>query len=268
MLSAAAIKAPLLDVTDDTATISSETVHPGTSGYVLRNFNDTFSSIISNVRVTAYDAQNKTATLALTPYTGLQQDSLPKGMWKAQKGDIAVLAHGYAQGLLIAPSDNVYSHLVEKNPSLRWVHPDYFAAHLSFEGHPTPLTEDFRNFCEQTSTGLLHIYLLDHLFTLDCSSTALLEILPIPLQRSEEKLPFYSRLATINADLWGEGSDELEAYDLHYLRLIEANNPDNKALKAFLSENSTVIEKLTQSTKADDISDSNAQKRASFLDAK
>ena len=268
LLSAATIKAPLLDVNDDEATVTTETVRPGTSGYILRNFNEAFSSIISNVRVTAYDAQNKRATLKLTPYDGLEQDSLPKGKWKPQKGDTAVLAHGYNQGLLIAPSKSIYTLLTEKNPGLNWIHPDYFAAHLSLEGHPTPLIEDIQTFCSDTSTGLLYLYLVDHLFTLDCSTGALLEILPMPLERSEEKLPFYSRLQSINADFFGEGSDELEQYDRHYLNLIETSNPDNKALQALLREQSTAIAEATSEPEARDISDTDAKKRTSFLDPK
>jgi len=101
---------------------------------------------------------------------------------------------------------------------------------LSYKGHPTPLQKDFKNFCNNVSVGLLFFYIEQNLYTVDCHSFKILNIQNAPLQQKEQKLPFYSRLEKIEANWFGEGSDELEDYEPYYYELLYKNNETNAKL--------------------------------------
>lgn len=224
----------LLEADERKAIVTTNSAQKGSSGFIVRQFGDDHSAIIANAVVTDVDPQNATAELKLSAYTGLRQNSLPSGKWLPQKGDRAILGFGYSRALIIAPTDEIYHALSARIPALQKIHPDEFAAYLSMQGHPSPTKEDFASFCTAVSAGLLYLYVEDTLVTADCKSMAMLEQTPLPLARKELKLPFYSRVEKIREGWWGEGSDTLETYDPHYLRLLAENNPDNKELYRFI----------------------------------
>ena len=226
----------LLSVHDETATAKTSNLQVGVSGFIVRHLSDEHSIIIANATVSAYDASTSIATLNLQPYDGLRQNSLPNGKWKPEINDELVIAFGYTRALLIAPNEAIYHNITSRVKSLAWQHPDGFATTLSYAGHPTPLKEDFNNFCRGSATGLLYIYTNHALFTLDCKSLKLLQITPAGFKEKETKLPFYSRVDKINAAWWGEGSDELENYEPYYLELMIKNNQDNKTLYNFVKD--------------------------------
>lgn len=114
--------------------------------------------------------------------------------------------------------------------SLQWIHPDIFATILSFNGHPTPLKSDFVQMSKMVSVGLLFVYLDKKVYTLDCRSFKILNITDAPLEQSETKLPFYSRVEKIDANWFGEGSSDMKEYAPHYYELMAKNNKNNKEL--------------------------------------
>jgi hypothetical protein len=239
-LLADAIHLPLksVDEKSNTATVETERIEPGISGFIVRHFTQERSSIIANARVIGYDEERGIATLQTSEYTGLRQSSLPKGDWKPKPGDEAVLAFAYSRALLLAPTEEIYRTITARVPSVEWVHPDGFATYLSYEGHPTPIKEDIEDYCTLATAGLLYIYAKNALFTLDCQSLTLLQITPAQFALEEApKLPFYSRVEEISAAWWGEGSGRLEAYGPYYLQLIVENNPTSKMLYDFIQTN-------------------------------
>lgn len=245
VLHAASITAPLLDVENDRASITAEHLQKGMSGFIIRQFDATHSSIIANARIEETNPSNHRAILRISEYDGLRQSSLPGGNWTPKPSDTAVLAYDYERALLIAPNDDTYDAVTKNMGSVEWVHPDNFAAYLSREGHPTPLVEDFHRYCTANSVGLLYIQSADTLFTLDCKSFTLLQSAPSAASSEKAAVPFFTRIPAIRAAWWGEGSSRLESYEPYYLEQIALNNSKNKELyelyKAKFSDKSALL---------------------------
>ena len=225
---AGVISKSVVSVDKDSATISIDNVDVGLSGFIVKHIDKEHSYILKSVLVTKFDKENKTATLRLSDFKELQQDSLPTGKWSVQVGDEVILAFGYSRALLIAPNEDIYHRITKALPTLEWVHPDLFASILSLNGHPTPLKKDFQKMCEVSAVGLLYMYIHQNLFTIDCKSMSILNIAAAPLKQESLQLPFYSRVNTINANWFGAGSDKLKVYDPYYYELLVQSNPQNK----------------------------------------
>lgn len=245
MLQASPISTPLLETNEDTGSIQSPQLKVGMSGFVIRHFDDKHSTIIANARISEFDTTTNHATIAISPYDGLRQNSLPSGNWKPKAKDEVVIAYDYERALLIAPNDDTYNALTKSIPNVEWLHPDTYATYLSHEGHPTPLVKDFHDFCTANSVGLLYVQAADTLFTLDCKNFALLQTSPLTAPKKESMVPFYTRTPTIRANWFGAGSSRLESYQPYYLEQIALNNSKNKELyklyKAKFSEKSALL---------------------------
>lgn len=231
------VKSPIVSVDDLEATIVIEKIDVGMSGFIVHQLDEKHSSILKKIVVTSYDKESKVATLKMSDYDLVNNPALPKGKWEVKVGDIAVLAFGYSRALLVSPSENIYSKITKSTQGIEWIHPDIFATMLSFNGHPTPLKSDFNEMCNVTSVGILFFYLDKKVFTLDCQSLKILNISEAILQEKKSKLPFYSRVADIDANWWGEGSDELKEFTPHYYELMVKNNKNNKNLFDIISNN-------------------------------
>ena len=81
-----------------------------------------------------------------------------------------------------------------------------------------------------SSVGLLFIYIDKKLYTVDIRSFVILNISDVSLVQDSVQLPFYSRIETIEANWWGEGSNELENYEPHYYELLVQFNKQNEEL--------------------------------------
>lgn len=230
-LNAGVIKSPIVTLESDAnrATITIDKIDVGMSGFIVHEIVPGHTSILKNVVVTDYDKNSKIATLEMSDYTGLRNNALPTGNWSVKLGDTAVFAFGYSRALLVAPSEEVY-HQITKSVKIQWIHPDIFATILSFRGHPTPLKEDFEAMSVASSIGLVFIYLEQKLFMLDAKSFKILTINDAPLVQDSVILPFYTRVETIDAAWWGEGSNELESYTPYYYELLVTFNKKNKNL--------------------------------------
>ena len=225
------IESPLASVDNQkaVATIKVEKIDVGMSGFVYHILAPNHTSILKSAVVTQYNSKTKIATLKLSQYEGLRNNSLPSGKWSLKVGDIAVFAFGYDRSLLIAPSEEIY-HQITKSVRTQWIHPDLFATILSFRGHPTPLKSDFDALSVTASVGLLFVYLNEKVYMLDIKSFKILTISDAPLTQDSVKLPFYSRVEEIDANWFGEGNDELEAYEPYYYGLLVKFNKKNKKL--------------------------------------
>ena len=218
-----------IDYKNETATIKLDKVDVGVSGFLVHTIAKNHTSILNNVHVISFDKATKIATLKMEPFNALRNNALPTGKWKAVVGDKVELAFGYSRSMLIAPSEEIY-HQITKSVNTQWVHIDIFATIISYRGHPTPLKEDFDAMNVASSVGLLFIYLEKKLYTLDIKTFKILNISEAPLVQDSVRLPFYSRIEKIEANWWGEGSDELEAYEPYYFGLLKKYNPQNKQL--------------------------------------
>ncbi len=238
-LNASVVKAPLVGVNlqNNKATIKVAKIDIGLSGFIVHQISKNHSVILKNVVVESFNSKTKIATLKLSDYDALRNNSLPNGKWVVKTGDIAILAFGYTRGLLIAPTEDIYYRVKKSVKNLQWIHPDLFATVLSFEGHPSPLKEDFRKFSISTSVGLIFIYINQKIFTVDAKSFKILNISDAILKQKNVKLPFYTRVQKIETswwNFWGEGTKEIKLYEPYYYDLLLNSNPDNKKLKKLI----------------------------------
>ena len=222
----------------DKATVSLSQANVGMSGFVVHTLDSDRTTIVASATVIAFDKNAKRATVALSQYTLFRNNNLPDMKLKPEVGDKVVLAYGYNRGLLIAPNEEIYYRLSKALQGEVFVHPDVFATMLSYHGHPTPLKEDFSDFCNNVTTGLIFFYLEQKLYTVDCQSFKILNTQNAPLEQKSKKLPFYSRVEKIDANWFGEGSSEIEDYEPYYYELLYKYNPDNETLVKSI-ENST-----------------------------
>lgn len=236
LLEAAELHLTLEHVSDDkkSATVKTARVEPGVSGFVVRHFTPEHSAIIANAVADRYDEDSRTLKVSLSEYTGLRQNSLPKGEWEPEAGDELILAFAYSRGTLIAPTRQIYRQITEQVKTVEWMHPDTLATYLSFQGHPSPLKEDLSGFCTVATTGLLFFYIGDALLTADCQSLSVLQISRAGLSYDHPQVPFYTRVKEIDANWFGAGSDTIEDYDAYYLKLLVENNPHSKKLYDFI----------------------------------
>ena len=247
-LYAAELHLPVQSVSDDSqsATVKVKQIAKGVHGFVVRHFTNDHSVIVADAFVSEFDAAAGVATLTLSEYEGLKQNSLPNGNWHVQVGDEVILAFGYSRALLLAPNDDIY-HIITKNiHGVEWVHPDNFATYLSFHAHPTPFKEDISGYCTLAEIGLLYTYVNGALFTLDCQTLSLIQVTPVELEQKSTKLPFYSRVEEISTSwwVWGAASRPLEAYDPHYLELLVEYNSESKPLYNYINRLDTPEQEL------------------------
>ena len=245
VLHADPVTTPLLDVQNDRAAVVAEHLQKGMSGFIVRTFDASHSTIIANARVEETNPSNNRTILRISEYDGIRQPSLPQGNWTPKAGDTAVLAYDYGRALLIAPDEGAYDTVSKSMQGIEWIHPDNFAAYLSREGHPTPTVEDFHRYCTANSVGLLYVQSADTLFTLDCKTFTLLQSAPSNASSEKGMTPFYSRIPTIRAAWWGEGSSRMDSFEPYYLEQIALNNPKNRELyelyKAKFSDKSALL---------------------------
>lgn len=231
-LVASLVKSPLVsvDLENEIATIKIAKIDVGMSGFIVHALSDRHSVILKSVVVESFDKTSQIATLKMSKYDALTHSALPSGKWKVEVGDSAVLAFGYTRAFLVAPSEEIYHRITTATKDLQWIHPDIFATILSFNGHPTPLKEDFLRLSRATSVGLVFFYLNERLFTVDIKSFKILNISDAPLVQDSVMLPFYMRVTEIEEAWWGEGSDPLEDYAPHYYSLLVKFNNTNREL--------------------------------------
>ena len=142
---------------------------------------------------------------------------------------------------MIAPNEEIY-YRISKHSKVQWIHPDIFATILSFNGHPTPLREDFTKISISSSIGLVYIFLDNVVYTLDAKTFKILTTTEAKFTQDETKLPFFTRVEKIDANWWGEGSNELEDYEPHYYELIAKANPKNRELYEIVKKGGEKLE--------------------------
>jgi len=244
-LFSAIVKTPIIDVDKDekNVKIKIDKIDVGMSGFIVHRISEEHSCILKSGVVKSFNKDTKIATIRLSRYDALRQNSLPMGEWHVKVGDSAIFAFGYNRGVLIAPSEEIYHRITTATKQLQWIHPDIFATILSFNGHPTPLREDFTALSNAASVGLLFFYINKKLYTVDAKSFIILNITDAPLTQKKTKLPFYTRVEEIDAAWWGDGSDEMTSYEPHYFKLLKDTNPNNKQLQSEIEKFNTKVKK-------------------------
>jgi hypothetical protein len=187
----------------------------GTTGVVIHNINGDFESIISYVEVV--DGQK----VKFLPFTTLEQDNLPYGTWKPKVGDRVLLENNYHRAIILSKNFDHFSK-IRREFQKEWFHPDIYTATLNEIGHKSPLLEDFQYFCKEHSIGLVYIGFSDEVKTVDCLSMRQVGGKKLDLtQNSSVQKPFYSRIKEIDANWFGDGTEDIEDFESYYRELIE-----------------------------------------------
>jgi hypothetical protein len=97
-----------------------------------------------------------------------------------------------------------------------------------------------------SSVGLVFIFLDKKVYTLDAKSFKILTITDAKLEQKEVHLPFYTRVPEIDANWWGEGSGELEDYELHYYELMIKANPKDRVLYDIVKNGDEKLKELLE----------------------
>lgn len=212
---------PITATTDHNITIDAKDVAVGTSGIVLHKVNGTFEAILAQVEVIKTGANT---VLALHTFKSDAQDALPMLTLKPAVGDQVRLGWMYHRAMVIAPNLLTLKTIEKAHSSKLFIHPDLFAAFISDRGHPSPLREDFQDFCKSYDLGLLYFYTSGTVNKVDCHSFKTLKSKSLTLKNRKIQVPMYSRIKEISANWWGAGSDEIKDYDSYYLKLLEGDD--------------------------------------------
>ena len=233
------VKGQIVAVKGEYAKVQIPKVEAGVSGFVVHYITPEHGSILKKCIVVGYDTTRKMAMVHMSDFTLLKTNSLPSGKWQVSVGDEVQLAVGYSRSVLITPSEEIY-YQISKAVQTQWVHPDIFATLLSYKGHPTPMLEDFQSFGVAANVGLVFLYLDQKLYTVDIQSFVILHVDDAPLKQDSVRLPFYSRVEHIESgwfDWFSSASDEMEAYEPHYYKLLAEHNKHNKVLYEAVKNN-------------------------------
>jgi hypothetical protein len=216
-----------VDESSSTVTVEIDNIDVGMSGFIVHEITPKRKTILKNVTVKSFDENSKVATLSMSDFDSLQNDSLPNGNWKVKEGDEVLLAFAYNRALLIAPNEDIY-YRISKAVDVEWIHSDIFAGLLSINGHPTPLKSDFLDMTSTSSVGLIYFYIDQRLYTVDAKSFKILSIADAPLEQKTTILPFYSRIGKIDNNWWnmGAGTSQLSNYSSYYKALLKKHNPE------------------------------------------
>jgi hypothetical protein len=226
------IHTEVIAVNEEELTIPTiEGAQVGMYGAVVRWFDDKHSTALSWVEVKRIEEEK--TVVSMVPIRALEQSALPSGNWTPRIGDEIVLGYNYHRALLIAPNPSIYKKISSYHKERQWVHPDIFASVISSKGHPTPLREDFSYACRANNIGVVYFMFDKSIMTLDCHSFKILQNKSTSVKSTEQQLPFYTRVPHIEANWFGEGSDELEEYDAYYIELIAENNPQNQWIQTY-----------------------------------
>ena len=230
-LYASVVIAPIVSVNkkNDTITININKIDVGMSGFVVHYITPKHSEVIDNAVVQSFDANKSEATLKISSFHMLDSNSLPIEEYNAEIGDSVELAFGYSRAMLISPNEVIY-HKITKSVQTQWIHPDLFATILSYTGHPSPIVSDFQSMYNETSIGLLFIYLDKKVYTIDMKSFKILHISDAALEQKSVKLPFYTRVQKIESSWWdfGKGTSQVKNYTKYYYKLLMQKNANNK----------------------------------------
>lgn len=207
----------ITSVDKERLTIEKSTWPIGTSGIILHQINQKHKSILARVEVISNE---KNTQLKILPFIDLKQEALPTLMRTPVVGDTVRLGWMHDRILLVAPTHASYDLVMQSQKDKTFISPDLFAVLISKEGHPSPLKEDFKNFCKDYDIGLIEFIIGQKIFKVDAHAFKVIETIDVDFPKTKAQVPFYSRVKEIHADMWGEGSDEIKDYKSYYLSLL------------------------------------------------
>lgn len=221
------ISLPILETQNHDIYTNSTDLRIGESGFVIRQFDQQHSMIISRAVVVAIE--NDRAKLSLLPYQLFENQSMPLPMLVPQKDDYVIFRAFFNRAFLIAPNQQLYLDVTERYSNVEWLHPDLFAAFLMSQGKSAPSLADFKEICSLYATGVVYLIRSNQGELRDCQSFALLKQDTLNTNNSEQMKPFFSRLGNIERSWIGFllGDAKIGDYYLYYNDVIRGAAESN-----------------------------------------
>ncbi|NPA81014.1 MAG: hypothetical protein GXO31_00195 [Epsilonproteobacteria bacterium] len=213
------IESKIIEADDKGAVLEDSPYVPiGSSGVVIRKFDDKHSTIIAGAVVEKKEGDKMRIKFIM--FDMLEQSALPPLKIMPKKGDTVILNYLYNRAFVIAPNEDTYLEILSDFPQIDWIHPDILAAFLSKEYNPTPKKEDFQKVCKQNTSMLLFFAIEDKGYFVDCNSFKILKEENIQAKEANATLPFYSRIKDIESSIFNFGPDSIKNYDKYYKKLL------------------------------------------------
>ncbi len=207
-------------INTNSAVIECDNLSIGQSGVVVRNLGE-FNSIIKNATLTKIEANE--CIVNLSEFNSLTQIALPSLKESPKVGDKVIFNSFYNKGLVISPNAKTYYKVVDKYIGKTWIHSDIFATYLEGIKNPSPTKENFNEFCNAYSIGLVY-FILDKEYIVDCNSFKVIDTKEINIENSknskDEIKPFYSRLGELEASFFSF-KNEMKDYKEYYKNLLK-----------------------------------------------
>ncbi len=213
------VRERIIKAEEQTATVPSNPYVPvGSSGVVIREFDDEHESIIAKAIVE--EKNEKEMKIRFKPFDMLKQDALPTPKIKPRKGDKVILNYLYDRAFVIVPNEESYLEVLSQFPAISWIHPDILAAFLSKEYNPQPSKEDFQKVCNKNASMLLFFAIGDKGYFVDCNTFKIIKETPFDKKDSKEMVPFYSRIGEIESNIFDLTKGKIENYETYYKKLL------------------------------------------------
>ncbi|MDR0579231.1 MAG: plasminogen-binding N-terminal domain-containing protein [Campylobacteraceae bacterium] len=213
----------LRTVNKNRATIEdSPLIEVGSSGIVMRRFENSQETIIARAIVLAKDGIS--ALVELKPYDALAQNTFPKLAIIPKSEDEIRLNYLYNRSLIVAPTYENYKAVTDYFTKIDWVHPDIPAAYLAKKYVPNPDLKDFGELCSINLTGLIAFSIENREYFVDCISHKIIKVSSGIKADDEQRLnvtPFYSRIsANIQTSPLIIGDKRIKDYTSYYKKLL------------------------------------------------
>ena len=213
------VKEKILKADKKSAVIASNPYVPvGSSGVIIRKFDDNHETIIAKAVVESKNEQE--IKIKFKVFDMLKQDALPSPKIFPKKGDIVILNYLYDRAFAIVPNEESYLEVLSSFQNISWIHPDILAAFLSKEYNPQPSKEDFQTVCNKNASMLLFFAIGDKGYFVDCNTFQVLKETPFDKKEGKETLPFYSRIGEIESNIFNFSKSNIDNYENYYKKLL------------------------------------------------
>lgn len=216
------ISTKISHLSNETARINIPNLKMGQSGIVQHIYENKRSVIVSNANI--IESNDKYSVLLLSKFDDLVQEAIPKTSRQVQDGDTFILNYLYDASLLVAPTSQSFTVVSEKFKNHNFIHSDIFATHLKLENEPLPSKETFIKFAKFQNLGTLFFAVDGKVYIVDAKTFKVLYSYDIMYSRTQEQLPFYTRVSDIDKSFWNIGFTKETDYNTYYKTLLGLNN--------------------------------------------
>ena len=209
----------ILSIEDELIILNANDLKVGMAGLVIEEISKDINpamKYVEIINISKNKAYAKIIDKEINP-----QDAMPSIKFKLNKDNKILFKVFYNRVLLISPNQEDYIKFTKNNKNLSFIHPDLLSYILTINGHLSPSKDDFKEFCTTNYTGLIKILANKKIYDIDCISFKVIKEKIYILTSKKIMKPFYLRVKKINANFFGEGSEEIEDYNKYYENLIK-----------------------------------------------